>query len=160
MEHALRWGIIGILVCICIALISINNKINQLDMRNTEIAILDEVKNQSFTGVISAEKAEDFTSTSMDFPYMSAIMCFAILTVTFVTWHLSRLYHEIQWSKKILRKSYGYRREPIVDFRPKQVLHEDQDAIFEQPHPDGHITDSWLPPREQKLYESWGRRNS
>jgi hypothetical protein len=46
-----------------------------------------------------------------------------------------------------------------VDFRPSEILHYDQEAIHEKPLPDGRITDSWLPPKAQKLYDSWGGGN-
>lgn len=160
MEHASRWVIVGVLSYIGVVLTSINDKVGRLDLQNTEFAVLDEVKTQSFTGAELADTSQAFTPASMNFPYTLVALCFAALTIIFATWHLSRLYHNQQWTKKILRKSYAYRREPIVDLHAREILHEDQDAIFEKPLPDGRITDGWLPPRAQKLYESWGRGNS
>lgn len=160
MEHALRWGAVGVLVYIGIVLTSINSKMNKLDFKNTEVAVLNEVKTQSYTGSELADVPQTVVPASTDFPYMMAALAIAALTITFVTWHLSRLYHNQQWSKRILRKSYVYGREPIVDIHSREILHEDQDAIFEKPLPDGRITDGWLPPRAQKLYEGWGRGNN
>ena len=160
MDHASRWVIIGILGYIGVVLTSINDKMGQLDLQNTEFAVLNEVKTQSFTGAELVETSLAFTPVTLDFPYALAALAIAAITSVFVTWHLSRLYHNQQWSKKILHKSYAYRREPVVDFRPREALHQDQDAIFERPLPDGRITDSWLPPGAQKLYESWGRGKS
>ncbi len=160
MEHASRLVIVGILGYIGVVLTSINDKMGQLDLQNTEVAVLNEVKTQSYTGAELTDTSLAFSPAKLDFPYTLAALTIAALTSVFVTWHLSRLYHNQQWSRKILRKSYAYRREPIVEFRPREILHDDQDAVFEKPLPDGRITDSWLPPRAQRLYESWGRGNS
>jgi hypothetical protein len=160
MEHASRWVTIGILGYIGVVLTSINDKMTQLDLQNTEVAVLNEVNTQSFTGAELTDTSLAFTPATLDFPYALAVLVIAALTSIFVTWHLSRLYHNQQWSKKILSRSYDYRREPIVDFRPREILHYDQEAIHEKPLPDGRITDSWLPPKAQKLYDSWGRGNS
>lgn len=160
MENASRWVIIGILGYIGVVLTSINDKMGQLDLQNTELAVLNEVKTQSFTGADLTETSLAFTPATLEVPYALAAVVIAALASIFVTWHLSRLYHDQRWSKNILHKSYSCHREPIVNFRPREILHEDQDAIYEKPMSDGRITDSWLPSRAQKLYEGWGRGNS
>lgn len=160
MEHASRWLIIGILGYIGVVLTSIDGKMSQLDLQNTEVAVLNEVNTQSFTGAEITDASLALTPAKLDFPYALAALAIAALTSIFVTWHVSRLYHNQQWSKKILSRSYDFRREPIVDFRPREILHTDQEAIYEKPLPDGRISDSWLPPKAQKLYDSWGRGNS
>ena len=93
MKYALRWVIVGILGYIGVVLTSINNKMSRLDLQNTEVAVLNEVKTQSFTGAELMDTSQLFTSASMDFPYMLAALALTALVTIFVTWHLSRLYH-------------------------------------------------------------------
>lgn len=160
MEHVWRWIVIGILGYIGVVLTSIDDKMAQLDLQNTEVAVLNEVNTQSFTGAEITETSLVFTPATLDFPYALAALAIAALTSIFVTWHISRVYYNQRWSKQILSRSYDFGREPIVDLRPRDILHTDQEAIHEKPLPDGRITDSWLPPKAQRLYDSWGRGNS
>ncbi|MBX2805089.1 MAG: hypothetical protein KTR19_03860 [Hyphomicrobiales bacterium] len=160
MENASRWVAIGILVYIGVVLTSINSKMGYLDLQSTEVAVLNEVKTQSFSGNELSETKRAFSPAGLDYNYTIAVLIITAITSVVLTWHLSRLYHNQKWSKKILSKSFSHRREPVVNFRQREPLHEDQDAIFEKPLPDGRITDSWLPPKAQKLYESWGRGES
>ena len=154
MEKLATWALAGLLAYICVILTSIDSKIDALNMQNTQVAMLNEVRPQSFTGdqvqQIVYEEAVPFQASSMQTGFLIA----AILSI-FISWHASRLYHSNRWTKQILQKSFAHFREPQIAPQPNEPLHPDQECIDDAPLSDGRIKNSWLPPHAQELYAAW-----
>ncbi len=154
MEKLATWAFAGLLAYICVILTSIDSKIDALNMQNTQVAMLNEVKPQSFTGdqlqQVIYEDAVPFHASSIQTGFVIA----AILSV-FISWHLSRIYHFNQWTKRVLQKSFAHFHQPQVKPKPSQALHPDQECIDDAPLSDGRIKSSWLPPHAQELYAAW-----
>jgi hypothetical protein len=159
MEKVSRWLLIGILSYIGVVLTSINNKMDQNDLYNTQYTVLNEVSPQSYRGENLNEPAAVASSSIGISPVYAALMIAGFIGV-FLTWHISRVYHDQLWSKQILGKSYSQYREPLVEPRKAEPLHYDQEAVFDAPLLDGQIKDSWLPPKAQKIYAGWSGRYS
>lgn len=67
------------------------------------------------------------------------------LIALFISWHLSRIYHTHQWTKRLLRKTYSQYNRAYPVAKAAEPLHPDQDCVGDPPPPDGRIKDSWLP---------------
>ena len=157
MEKLATWALAGLLAYICVVLTSIDNKIDDLGARNTQYSVLSNIKPQSFSDEdvqqIVYHEALPLRGISLQTGFMIA----AILSI-FVSWHVSRIYHSHQWTKRILRKSFNGFSEPYVAGKSREALHVDQDCIVDPPRPDGRIKDSWLPPRVRQIHAQWSVR--
>lgn len=157
MERLATWVLAGLLAYICMVLTSIDNKIDALNMQNTQYTMLNEVKPQSYSAEEVQQVVYQEAIPSHATPMQAGFLIAAILSI-FVSWHVSRIYHTHQWTKRILQKSFAHFREPHFIPEPGEPLHVDQDCVVDAPRPDGRIKDSWLPPHARKLYAAWGGR--
>lgn len=154
MDKLATWALTGLLAYICVILTSIDQKIDAINMQNSQFAMLNEVKHQNYSSTdvqqIAYHEAIPLPATPAQAGFLvAAILC------AFVSWHLSKLYHNNQWTNRILRKSFAHFNEPHVVPKSRVELHLDQDCVGDSPSPDGRIKSSWLPPHAQKLYAGW-----
>lgn len=154
MERLATWVLAGLLAYICLVLTSINNKIDVFNATTTEVAVLNEVKNQSYRSTGESEIVPR-QSSFKSFDVMDAGYALMVLMAVFASWHFSRIYHTHLWTKKILRKNYAQNSGPAVDPAPRELIHMDQDCIAEPPSIDGRIKDSWLPPHARSMRAGW-----
>lgn len=154
MDRLVTWALAGLLAYICVVLTSIDKKIDTVNMQNSQFAMLNEVGHQNYS---SSEPQQIAYQEAIQLPASPAEAGFLVAVVLsiFVSWHLSRVYHANQWTKKVLRKSFAYFNEPRVIPKPGAELHPDQDCVGDSPSPDGRIKSSWLPPHAQKMYAGW-----
>jgi hypothetical protein len=147
----------GLLAYICFVLTSINAKLDELNASGAQVAVLNEVKPQSY----SADEPRDVGyqySAPAGAEQMNAGYVIAAFIAIFVSWHVSRLYHTHQWTKRILRKTFASYSEPHVMPARREPLHLDQDCVGDPPLPDGRLKESWLPGNARALYAGWGGR--
>jgi hypothetical protein len=151
---------LSLLGYICVVLTSINNKIDAIYTSGTQLAVLNEVKPQAYT----ANKIQDIAFKNHDpvqlapqlVPLNAGLMIAAAIAI-FISWHLSRIYHSHQWTKRILKKTFNHYSEPYLKPVPAEPLHTDQDCVSDAPLDDGAIKESWLPPHAKALYAVWRR---
>ena len=144
----------GLLGYICLMLTSINNKIDAIYASGTQYAVLNEVKNQSFTSGEIQEVAVKNQAVPQVTTADAGFLLAAMISI-FIAWHLSRIYHSHQWTKTILRKSFAVYKEPYQVPAAPNAIHLDQDCVADLPLPDGRIKESWLPPYARASYMGW-----
>ncbi len=156
MDKLAVWVFAALLGYICFVLTSINGKLDDLNASGAQVAVLNEVKPQSFTGndvqQIVYREAAPSVGTSMQAGFLLA----AMISI-FVSWHTSRIYHTHQWTKRMLKKTFTTYSEPHIVPARRDPVHVDQDCVGDPPRPDGRIKQSWLPAHAKELYVSWGR---
>jgi hypothetical protein len=149
------WILAGLLGYICLMLTSINSKIDAISDSGTQYAVLNEVKPQSFNG----EEVQQVASRDQILPQASSVntaFMLAGVIAIFISWHLSRIYHNHQWSKRILRKSFAHYDGPYILPAKREAIHPDQDCAGDPPAEDGRIKVSWLPMHVRGFYAGRG----
>ncbi|NJM35245.1 MAG: hypothetical protein HC850_11630 [Rhodomicrobium sp.] len=155
MEKLAVWVFAGLLGYICLMLTSINSKIDAIYDSGTQYAVLNEVKQQSFNG----GEVQQVAFRDQVFPQASSIntafMLVGVISI-FVSWHLSRLYYNHQWSRRILKKNFAQYDSPYIMPSKRETIHIDQDCAGDPPPEDGRIKVSWLPMHVRGFYAGRG----
>lgn len=146
----------GLLGYICLVLTSINDKLELMNVSNAQVAVLNEVKSSSYPQDEIQQIAFHQSMSQPINPVQVGLIIAALISI-FVSWHLSRIYHSHEWTKKILSKTFSPLNEPYIAPAKREFIHLDQDCVGDGPLPDGRIKDSWLPPHAKQLYAAWGR---
>lgn len=143
MEKFAVWVVAGLLAYICLVLTSISGKLDEIGVSNGDVTAVNEVKSQNSDLKEPRISLYREAQASGGIPTQTIIIVASLIGV-FISWHLSRIYHNHQWTKRLLRKTYAHydRSYPIPE--PAE-LHPDQDCVGDPPPPDGRIKDSWLP---------------
>jgi hypothetical protein len=144
------WVLISLLAYICFVLTSINSKLVTSELSGAQYAVLNEVKPNSLSDVEAREVVMAVQPQSAVTSSNAAIALIAVVSI-FVSWHFSRLYHNHEWTKSVLRKRYAAFTEPYTVPVPHEPLHLDQDCVGDPPPPDGGIKNSWLPTHLRRL---------
>jgi len=152
MEKISTWAFVGLLTYMCVILTSINENLEALNASGVDVAVLNEVHNQAFNaGDAPApllQPAESGVASSLQ----PAIIVAAAIFV-FVSWNISRIYHNHQWMKRSLRRRYASFNEPAILGKDRRTaIHLDQDCVRDKPLPDGRIKTSWLPERIREMH--------
>ncbi|WP_125461592.1 MULTISPECIES: hypothetical protein [Rhodomicrobium] len=150
MDKLAIWVFAGLLAYICVMLTSINGKIDIIHASGTQIAVLSDVKNQTYTvndGRMPVYRERANSSLSP----LNAGLFLAGVIAMLVSWHMSRIYHTHIWTKTILKKTFGQYRPAYQVPARAEPLHPDQDCVGEPATPDGRIKDAWLPPSVRRL---------
>ena len=157
MDKLATWALVGLLGYICLLLTSISEKLDALDLPETEVAVLNEVKPQSFN--LGEIPVSDFQKSSVS-PTPPVSMFFLVSTAifAFVSWHLSRAFYSRQWANKALRTKIAPYHHPHVAAIQPEPLHPDQDCVNDPPDPDGGIKPGWLPDHARRNYVDWRER--
>ena len=143
MQKFAVFVIAGLLTYICFMLHSISGKLDELGISGVEVASISEVKQLSADTKeprISFYKESDSSGR----PGNGFVVIASIIAV-FVSWHFSRIYHNHQWTKRLLRKTYAQYNRAYPTEPRAGPLHPDQDCVGDPPPSDGAIKDSWLP---------------
>jgi hypothetical protein len=138
------WVVAGLLAYICFVLTSISGKLDGLGMSGVEVATLNEVKPHSADAKEPHISFYREAESSLSNPAQGVLFVASVIAI-FVSWHISRIYHNHQWTKRLLRKTYAQYNRPYPLRQDADLLHPDQDCVGDPPPPDGSIKDSWLP---------------
>lgn len=157
MDKLATWALVGLLGYACLLLTSISQKLDAFNLPDTEVAVLNEVKPQSFR--IGEIQAGDFQkSASAATAPVSAFFFISVTIFAFVSWHMSRIFHMRQWTNRALRTRIAPYHHPHVATRRPEQIHPDQDCVSDPPAPDGGIKPSWLPDHARQNYVDWRGR--
>jgi hypothetical protein len=157
VDKLATWALVGLLGYICLLLTSISQKLDAFNLPDTEVAILNEVKPQSFR-LDEIHSGEFQKSASAATTPVSAFFLLSVTIFAFVSWHMSRIFHTRQWTNKALRTNIAPYHHPHVAARPREPIHPDQDCVSDPPMQDGGIKPSWLPDHARQNYVDWRGR--
>lgn len=143
MEKFAVWVVAGLLAYICLILTSISGKLDDLGVAGVEIGAANEVKPRSLDLKEPRISLYREAQASAGTPTQTIIIVMSLIGV-FVSWHISRIYHTHQWTKRLLRKTYAH-YDRIHPVQEPAELHPDQECVGDPPPADGRIKDSWLP---------------
>lgn len=159
MDRVATWVLVGLLAYVSLILTSINEKLDGYAISGAEVAVLNEVKPQSYSAG-DIEPASFGAAPRPEDPFLSAGFVVVAAIFIFITWHIARLYYNHQWTRRVMRGSFATCNEPHVRSAPREPIHQDQDCIADPPSSEGHIKLSWLPAHAQRGYRHWLERKT